>query len=216
MEFKNQSDRSFQHRDSTPPVMPNAAYTQSPKKKESSFLSEVIWFAVVAFVIVLPIRFFIAQPFIVSGASMETTFSTGEYLIVDQLTYRMQDPERGDVIVFRYPRNPSKFFIKRIIGVPGDTVEIDGTTVTIVNTTHPEGVVLDEPYISSMSAKDALTESLGEGEYFVMGDNRDSSSDSRDWGILRSNNIIGQAFLRLFPFSKIDVDPGEYPINLAE
>jgi signal peptidase I len=184
----------------------------APKKE--GFISEIIRFSLIALIIVLPIRIFIAQPFIVSGASMETTFSTGQYLIVDQLTYHFEDPKRGDVIIFRYPKDPSKFFIKRIIGLPGDTVTIDGHDVTITNTTHPEGLLLDEAYILDMKPIGSLTETLGENEYFVMGDNRDASSDSRAWGVLQRDKIVGRAFLRLFPITDVGVFPGSE--NIAE
>ena len=171
-------------------------------------LTEIVQFALIALLIVLPIRWFVAQPFIVSGASMQETFESGEYLIVDQLTYKFEDPQPGDVIVFRYPRNPSTFFIKRVIGAPGDTITIDGNVVTITNDTYPEGLVINEPYIKSMAPNTFLDETLGEREYFVMGDNRNHSSDSRVWGILPEENIIGRAFARLFPFNRVDVLPG--------
>lgn len=211
MEYPNQHNSSTPqtaHAHSTP-----STSNESPKK-ETGFLSEILWFAFIAFIIVLPIRFFIAQPFIVSGASMEETFHTGEYLIVDQLSYRFHEPKRGDVIVFRYPKDPSKFFIKRIVGVPGDIVEIEGDQVEIMNEEHPEGYVLDEPYVEHMTPGTSITEELGENEYFVMGDNRDASSDSRMWGVLHRDKIIGQAFLRLFPFTEVEVTPGEYRISI--
>lgn len=172
-------------------------------------LAELVQFALIALLIVIPIRYFIAQPFIVSGASMENTFHTGEYLIIDQVSYRFEEPARGDIVVFHYPKDPSKFFIKRIIGTPGDIIDIQGSIVTI---THKDGAseVLDEPYVKSMAENTSLTESLGEREYFVMGDNRDASSDSRVWGVLNKEKIVGRAFLRLFPFSKVDVFPGEH------
>jgi signal peptidase I len=186
--------------------------TTPPEKKEN-LIAEIIRFSLFALIIVLPIRLFIAQPFIVSGASMETTFSTGQYLIIDQLTYHLEEPMRGDVIVFRYPKDPSKFFIKRVIGIPGDTVKIDGGTVTITNTEHPEGILLEETsYVHSMKPSTTITETLGEEEYFVMGDNRDASSDSRVWGVLQRDKIVGRAFLRLFPFTKVDVLPGKFTI----
>lgn len=177
---------------------------------KESMLSEIIRFSLVALLIVLPIRVFVAQPFIVSGASMENTFSTGQYLIVDQLTYHLEDPKRGDVIVFRYPKDPSKFFIKRVIGLPGDTITISGHDVTIANEAHPDGVLLNETYIKSMKPGTTITEVLGANEYFVMGDNRDASSDSRSWGVLQRDKVVGRAFLRLFPFTKINVFPGAY------
>jgi len=184
--------------------------TEVPKEEKKMHpLAEIIQFAIIALIIVIPVRMFIAQPFIVSGASMENTFHTGEYLIVDQLSYQFNDPAPGEVIVFRYPQNPSTFFIKRIIGFPGDTINIDGNVVTITNEAHPNGYILDEPYIAAMAANTFITEELGDREYFVMGDNRDKSSDSRTWGILQRENIIGRAFLRLFPFNELGVMPGD-------
>ncbi len=182
----------------------------APHPRRFQMLGEIIHFSILALIIVLPIRMFVAQPFIVSGASMETTFYSGQYLIVDQLSYHFEEPRHGEVIVFRYPKDPSKFFIKRIIGVPGDTVRIDGNKVTISNTAHPEGVLLDEEYVFAMNPNTTLEETLGEDEYFVMGDNRNASSDSRMWGVLHRENIVGRAFLRLFPFTEADVFPGKY------
>jgi len=188
------------------PITPN-------KEKQTHPLTEIIQFALIALIIVIPVRMFIAQPFIVSGASMENTFQTGEYIIVDQLSYHLNEPEAGDVIVFRYPKNPSTFFIKRIIGTPGDTLNIDGNVVTITNDEHPNGYILDEPYIASMAPNTFIKEELGDREYFVMGDNRDRSSDSRTWGVLQRENIIGRAFVRLFPFNELNVMPGEYSLQ---
>ncbi len=195
-----------------------SSFTPSPEEpmgtpQKHGALFEILQFSVIALIIVLPIRFFVAQPFLVSGESMETTFSTDQYLIVDQLTYHLEEPKRGDVIIFRYPKEPSKFFIKRIIGMPGDTVTIEGSTVTITNPTYPNGKTLTEPYIHSMKPGVTITETLGTEEYFVMGDNRDKSSDSRSWGVLQRDKIVGRAFLRLFPVSKIGAFPGKYDIE---
>lgn len=176
-------------------------------------LAEIVRFSIIAILIVIPIRMFIAQPFIVSGASMDETFESGQYLIVDQVSYYFEEPSRGDVIIFRYPRDPSKFFIKRIIGLPGDTVTIENSVVTITNTEHPDGFVLDEPYIASMQPAPKMTEILGDREYFVMGDNRDQSSDSRSWGVLQEERIVGRALLRLFPPSVVDYLPGAATID---
>jgi signal peptidase I len=184
-----------------------------PEPPQENTISEILKFAALALMIVLPIRLFIAQPFIVSGASMETTFSTGQYLIVDQLTYHFEEPKRGEVVIFRYPKDPSKFFIKRVIGIPGDTVSISGRDVTISNKEHPEGIKLTESYILNMKPSATLTETLGADEYFVMGDNRDASSDSRAWGVLQRDKIVGRAFLRLFPVSEIGVFPGIHDIS---
>jgi len=197
-------------------VTPESEIVSTPEptqEKKIHPLTEIIQFALIALIIVIPVRMFIAQPFIVSGASMENTFHTGEYLIVDQLSYHFAEPEAGDVIVFRYPKNPSTFFIKRIIGTPGDTLTIDGNVVTITNQAHPNGYILDEPYIASMSPSTFITEKLGDREYFVMGDNRDRSSDSRTWGILQRENIIGKTFLRLFPFDVLGALPGTQALS---
>jgi signal peptidase I len=193
--------------DTTAPRPENSP--RDPKNNES-FISEIIRFSLIALLVVLPIRIFIAQPFIVSGASMEVTFSTGEYLIIDQVTYQFEEPERGDVIVFRYPRDPSKFFIKRVIGLPGDSISINGRSVTITNEAYPNGVKLDEPYVLDMSPQSPIEETLSEDEYFVMGDNRNASSDSRMWGVLQEDKIIGRAYLRLFPLSEFEFFPGDY------
>ena len=215
MESSFKPQRSLETQDQPPVVTKTSPNDrQEPEKREPGFLREIIQFSLIALLVVLPVRFFVAQPFIVSGASMETTFSTGEYLIVDQLSYHFEDPSRGDVIIFRYPQQPSKFFIKRVIGVPGDTIDIDGNVVTLSNADNPSGVILNEsPYVFKMSPNTKLEETLGDNEYFVMGDNRDASSDSRMWGVLQRDKIIGRAFFRLFPFTKVDFLPGEYDIN---
>jgi signal peptidase I len=197
----------------TPSPVSNTSPEQHEGEHKQSFVGEILNFALIALLIVLPIRMFIAQPFIVSGASMETTFTSGEYLIVDQISYRLEEPMRGDVIVFRYPKDPSKFFIKRIIGIPGDTINIKGNVVTLTNATYPEGTTLSEPYIREMAPNTTLTETLGGDEYFVMGDNRNASSDSRMWGVLQRDKIVGRAFLRLYPFTHAGVFPGEYDIG---
>ena len=183
--------------------------TPDTSVKKEHPLTEIIRFALLAIIIVVPIRMFIAQPFIVSGASMDNTFENGQYLIVDQLSYYLHEPARGDVVIFRYPRDPSKFFIKRVIGLPGDTLTIEESNVTITNEANPDGYVLDEPYVNSMEVAAPRTEVMGPREYFVMGDNRDQSSDSRVWGVLQEERIIGRAWLRLFPPTAVDFLPGK-------
>jgi signal peptidase I len=176
--------------------------------KEENGIIEVIRFSIIALLIVIPVRMFIAQPFIVSGASMAETFHTGEYLIVDQVSYYLHDPSRGDVVIFRYPKDPTKYFIKRVIGLPGDTVIVEDSKVMIKNATNPEGFFLEEPYVRSMRTPERIEQVLGDREYFVMGDNRDESSDSRIWGVLQKERIVGRAFLRLFPPTELDILPG--------
>lgn len=181
------------------------------RSKEHPIL-EIIRYSLLALLIVIPIRLFIAQPFIVSGASMDDTFHHNEYLIVDQVSYRFNEPVRGDIVIFRYPENPSQFFIKRVIAVPGDTISIYANEVMIRNEAHPDGFILDEPYAAEMSPDTALEMTLQDDEYFVMGDNRNASSDSRVWGTLQREYIVGQAFLRLYPVSEIDYLPGSHPL----
>ncbi len=155
------------------------------------------------------VRSFIAQPFVVNGASMEPTFHTNEYLIVDQLSYELGEPHRGDVIVFKYPLLPSRFFIKRVIALPGETIRINNNEVFIKKVGEDEFTPLDEPYVEF--PKESFVEmTLSQDEYFVMGDNRAASLDSRTWGPLKESFIVGKAFVRLFPPSKIDFLPGSY------
>lgn len=177
-------------------------------EQEEHPLAEIVRFSLIAILIVVPVRMFVAQPFIVSGASMEETFQSGEYLIVDQLSYHFEAPKRGEVIIFRYPRDPSKFFIKRVIGLPGDTISIVDGVVTIVNAENPDGFTLNEPYIEFMPPAAPTKETLGDREYFVMGDNRDESSDSRSWGVLQEERIVGRAWARLFPPQSLEYMPG--------
>ncbi len=179
----------------------------SPPRGSSVFLSELIRFVLIAVFVVLPIRVFIAQPFIVSGSSMDPTFKNGEYLIVDEISYRFEEPVRGDVVIFKYPNDPSKYFIKRIIGLPGETVSISGNSVQIKNETSPDGITLDETYLSHLTLS-RTDVTLADDEYFVMGDNRTASSDSRIWGPLPRDLIIGRAFVRLLPVTKIALFPG--------
>jgi signal peptidase I len=180
------------------------------KQSEWSF-KEFISFIILTLVIVLPIRIFIAQPFIVSGESMDPTFATGQYLIVDQLTYRLDDPVRGDVIVFRLPQDPSRFLIKRLMGLPGETVKIVGTQVSVKEVGSDEFRNLSENYITHPKEAN-LEETLGEGEYFVLGDNRANSLDSRFFGTIDEKFLVGRALVRLFPFNKIDWKPGKFKI----
>lgn len=179
-------------------------------RKENTFW-ELVKFAILALLIVIPIRAFIAQPFIVNGNSMVPTFQNGEYLIVDEISYRFNEPERGDVIIFRYPKDKTKFFIKRIIGLPSDTVIIKGNTITIKNEEFPNGFALYEPYIEHKSSNNLKTE-LEDNEYFVMGDNRTASSDSRVWGPLQRKLIVGRALIRLIPLTEAAYLPGDYKL----
>lgn len=183
-----------------------------PQESSENFFTELLKFVLIAAAVVVPIRLFIAQPFIVSGESMSPTFENAEYLIVDELSYHLREPQRLEVIIFRYPRNPSEFFIKRIIGLPGETVRIR-SGVVYVDTKDGETLTIEEDYITNKGNGSDLTYRLGSEDYFVMGDNRPQSSDSRIWGTLPRDNIIGRAFLRLLPPQHIGVLPGSIPTN---
>ena len=175
-----------------------------------SWLNEIVILALFALIIVVPIRWFVAQPFIVRGASMEPTFENGEYLIVDQLSYRFENPKRGDVIIMRYPKDPSTFFIKRIIGLPGETVEFIGNRILIQRGAGTEALALDQAFLDPKRTREEYgTYALGPDEYFVLGDNRMESSDSRSWGPLPAKDIVGHTLLRLFPPTRIALLPGE-------
>lgn len=160
---------------------------------------------IIALVTVFVIRAFIAQPFLVSGASMQATFQDGNYLLIDELTYDFRPPARGEVIVFKYPNDPKEYFIKRIIGLPGETLTVGGNQITI---SPPAGspITLREPYLGTTTKTfGEKTVTLGQDEYFVMGDNRSNSFDSRNWGPLSRKAIIGIARLRLFPLGEAGV-----------
>jgi signal peptidase I len=179
------------------------------KPEKENLFKEVLKFSLIAIIVVAPIRIFIAQPFVVSGASMEPTFHNSEYLIVDQLSYRFEKPKRGEVIIFKYPNDPSLFFIKRIVGLPGETVEARDGKIFIKNDALIDDFRVEEPYIKE-NTNDTFTTTLGEREFFVMGDNRMHSSDSRVWGPLDRKFIIGKTFIRLLPITEIKIKPGDY------
>lgn len=176
---------------------------------ESSTRS-LIAYTVVALGLAFFIRFFIAAPYVVSGASMIPTFYDYHYLIIDRVTYGFEEPQRGDVIVLDLPQDTSRALIKRVIGLPGETVQLTGNIVTIFNAAHQGGLTLNEPYLdpSNLGGPTDMKITLGPDQYFVLGDNRKVSADSRTWGVLPREDIVGRAFLRLFPFNQIGVLPG--------
>ncbi len=196
-----------------------------PKKKETSLLREIINFILIVVFVLLPIRFFVFQPFMVVGSSMEPTFFTKDYLIVDELSYRLGSPQRGQVTIFKFPgpegetiaerdaaSKDVKYFIKRIIGLPGETVDIKNGVVTIKNAANPDGFTLDEPYVQ-FPKETTMSRTLAADEYFVMGDNRDKSYDSRSWGPVKREYLVGKAFLRLYPIGKASILPGNFNEN---
>ena len=183
--------------------------TSAPDTRAHGFFREIAKAIFLILLIVLPIRTFVISPFIVSGESMSPTFESNDYLIIDKLSYRLFEPQRGDVIVFRYPGNPSVSFIKRVIGLPRETVHIlDGVVTVTDSPDETNGVTLREPYIR-YPKQDTMTVTLGEHDYFVMGDNRYASSDSRIWGTLNEGFIQGKVISRLLPVSHAAWLPGE-------
>ena len=171
--------------------------------KYFSFVFEVVKITVIALLIVLPLRYFLFQPFFVNGQSMEPNFSQNDYLIIDEMSYRLGDPERGDIVVFKYPEDPSKRFIKRVIGLPGETVDVSNGQV-IINGKDGSKVLDETGYLPyNVFTTGNVKISMREDEYFVMGDNRAVSFDSRSWGILPRKNIIGKVFLRVWPFTSL-------------
>lgn len=181
------------------------------------FFIEMIKIFLLALVVIMPVRVFLFQPFFVQGASMEPTFENGQYLIVNELGYKktdlkfatvepFRDIERGDVIIFRYPKNPKQFFIKRVIGMPGEKIKIEDGIVFVYNDENPGGFKLTENYLpSGLFTEGNGTYNIEKDEYFVMGDNRPHSSDSRMWGPVNFDNVIGKVFLRAWPISEAKI-----------
>ena len=168
-----------------------------------SFIIEWTKLFLLALAIVIPIRVLLFQPFVVSGASMDPNFHNADYLIIDELSYRLREPERQEVIVFKYPNNPSLKYIKRVIGLPGEKVEIVNGQVFI--TSGNKTFQLEEPYLSEETKQTWINNNnfsveLGQNEYFVMGDNRNFSSDSRIWGPVPKKNIVGRVVVKLSAF----------------
>lgn len=182
-----------------------AVEPQKPSKSRQFF--EVVKLAILAILIVAPIRMFIAQPFIVSGRSMDPTYADGEYLIIDELSYRFTEPKRGEVIIFKYPEDTSKYFIKRIIALPGEKVSIRNGKVSVTETDGTK-IFLDEQYVTPKPSDIMLERELENDEFFVLGDNRPQSHDSRYWGALPRENITGRVFMRLLPISHAAFEPG--------
>jgi signal peptidase I len=182
-------------------------------KKYVSFAWELFKIALIAFVIVAPIRYFLFQPFIVKGESMSPTFESGDYLIVDEISYRFSDPQRGDVIVFNYPKDLTQRFIKRVIGLPGETINVANGEVQVIK--DGKTTVLEEKYLpADLKTIGEIKITLGQDEYYVLGDNRNYSYDSRAWGVVPRKDIIGKAFLRLFPVAALaEINRPAYNLN---
>ncbi len=202
---------------------------QREEKREEEYLGigglilEMVKVFLLAVVIIIPVRVFLFQPFFVQGSSMEPNFEDGEYLVISEFGYKQtgialtdslrftvrpfKDIARQDVAVFHYPKNTEQFFIKRVIGLPGEAVEVRGGRVIIYNKTHPDGFVLDErAYIGEgVMTQDSPRVELKDDEYFMMGDNRMFSYDSRSIGPIKKEKIIGRVLLRAWPMGNFSL-----------
>src|SRR3990167_3890591 len=196
------------------------AKKRKPDREEVlSFFWEVIKIVVVALAIIVPVRYYLFQPFFVKGASMEPTFNDGDYVLIDEISYSFRDPQRGEVIIFRSPQDHSQFFIKRVIGLPGEQIQVKNNEVIIYNKQNPEGFTLDEAEYLDQEAQTlgSLRINIDDNEYFVLGDNRLHSSDSRLWGGVNRSLITGRVLLRAWPINKIaKFEPIEYPLPINE
>ena len=177
------------------PAVPIALEETTSKSKPSmaTALRETLETLLLALIIFFGVKEFILQNFRVEGQSMEPNFHTGQYLIVDKISYRLHPIERGDVIVFVPPKEANRDFIKRVIALPGERVEIRQGRVLI------NGKLLQEPYLQVSWSYTMAPMVVGENEYFVLGDNRNNSSDSRMWGLLPRKNVVGKAWLSYWP-----------------
>lgn len=184
--------------------LPVSDPTPKQRRKASlGFFLELVQVLAISLVIIIPVRYFLIQPFYVKGASMEPNFFDHEYLIIDELSYRLHAPVRGDIVVFKYPKDPSQFFIKRVIGLPGETVEVIDGKVKIYNEQYANGFVLDERgYIDGVYTNGRQITPLKDDEYFLMGDNRPDSLDSRIFGAVNRSFLIGRVMLRGYPVDR--------------
>jgi signal peptidase I len=192
-------------------VLNDMPVENQPTKDFLYFLWDLLKTGIVVFIIAFAIRYFLIQPFVVEGSSMMPNFIDTEYLLAEKLSYSLAQPDRGDVVIFKYPQNPSVNFIKRVIGLPGETVTIENNTVKIINNNNPNGFVLNESKylpsgVQTITGEKVYSITLKDNEYFVMGDNREHSSDSREWGILPKANIIGRAWLIIKPLDKFGIE----------
>lgn len=166
------------------------------------FMVEVLQIVVIAAAIIIPVRYFLIQPFVVKGASMEPNFYDSEYLIIDEVSYRLRDIDRGEIVVFHPPNSPEQYYIKRVIGLPGETIEIVDGNITIFNKSYPNGVKLVEDYIEDFTSGHVRV-TIGLNEFYLLGDNREASLDSRRIGPIPKENIVGKVWLRGLPLDRL-------------
>jgi signal peptidase I len=170
------------------------------------FLLELVKVAVLAGITIAMVRYFLFKPFYVKGASMAPNFLDKEYLIIDELSYRFRPVRRGEIIVFKYPENPKEYFLKRVVGLPGERIKIAEGQITIYNNERPEGVVLDEPYLpKDLPTVGERITVLNKNQFFVLGDNRPNSFDSRRFGAVDRSLVVGRVFFRGWPFNRVEI-----------
>ncbi|MGC7846696.1 signal peptidase I [Desulforudis sp. 1088] len=167
-------------------------------RQRGSVLGELFESLAIAVVLAVIIRLFIFQPFFIPSGSMEPTLMTGDRIIVSKFSYHFSEPKRGDVIVFKYPKDPKRAFVKRVIGLPGETVQLKDSKL-IVN-----GRVVTEDYLPpGLEFSDFGPQTVPRDMLFVLGDNRNNSDDSRVWGYLPRGNLIGKAVFVYWPLTQI-------------
>jgi len=163
------------------------------KPKGRSALRELLETILFTLLIYFLVRFFLFENYRVVGHSMDPTLEPEQYLVVSKLSYRLGEPQRGDIVVFEDPHDPARKLIKRVIGLPGEVVEIQRGEVYI------NSQKLYEPYIDGTARYSVPATPIAAGEYYVLGDNRSNSSDSHSWGTLSSDKIVGKAWLSYWP-----------------
>lgn len=175
-------------------------------KRVGGFFLDIIETFVIALAMFVLMYLFLFQPHQVKGNSMFPNFHDQEYLLTDKITYRLSKPKRGDVIVFKAPKNEEYDYIKRIVGLPGDTVKVENCHVFINNQSLEESYLTENVCTSAgRSWQTGQSIILSEDEYFVVGDNRPYSSDSRDWGAVPEENIVGKAWFRYWPADRMGI-----------
>ncbi len=200
-------------------IKENEFKQESTSDSVKQFITEIFKIVITALVIVIPVRYYVIQPFYVKGESMEHTYKNGDYLIINEIGYRFGEPVRGDVVVLRPPNDPSDFYIKRIIGLPGERIQIKDGFVYLLDENN-NSTKMPEPYLSddvitsdAVFTKDPVI-TLRDDEYLVLGDNREHSTDSRIFGPVKRSALVGKTMLRAWPISRFELikNPLIYPL----
>jgi signal peptidase I len=168
----------------------------------SIFFLELVKIVLLAGITIAVVRYFLFKPFYVKGQSMEPNFYEKDYLIIDELSYRFREPQRGEVIVFRAPVVHKDYYLKRIVGLPGERIKVGDGKLVVYNDDYPQGVLVEEIYLDETTPGSNMI-TLGSDQYYVLGDNRDASYDSRRFGPINESEIVGRAWVRGWPFTRI-------------